>query len=429
MHNRLKHLPTLVRSSVGRRELTYGFYYSSLPFIGRIAELYRRTIVRRTRVIAVVGSFGKTTTTRAIRTALGLPLDPHLGVTQPSFKAREVLRIKPRDRHAVIETAIEGPGQMAFAARFIRPNIAVVTSIGSEHRRAFGSAEAARNEKAEIVRFLPVSGLAVLNGDDPNVLSMKTLTRARVLTFGLGTTNDIYATDVSVDWPRGTRFVLHAEGNVRSLRIRLIGRHMVYAALAAVAVALAEGMGLEQISAALEELEPTPGRMEPVRLASGAIVLRDDFKSPLETVEAALDTLAEIPASRRIVVLGQVSEPPGQQGEVHRHLGERVAQIASYAIFVGANCQPYVSGAVRGGLPRNAILDAGKKVSNVVQALLPMLREGDVVLIKGRVSEKLDRITLSLIGRRVACAIEFCDAELRCSDCPMLERGWDKMQA
>ena len=424
MHNRIRNLPKLMSSSLGRRDLTFGVYYGALPVIGRVAELYRRTIVKSTRVIAVVGSFGKTTTTRAIRTTLGLPLDPRLGVTQPSFKAREVLRMRPRDRYAVIETAVEGPGQMAFAARFIRPDIAVVTSIGSEHRRAFGSVEAIRNEKAAMVRSLPVSGLAVLNGDEPNVLSMKTLTQARVLTFGLGTTNDICATDVSLDWPVGTRFVLHALGNVRSLRIRLIGRHMVYAALAAVAVALSEGMRLEEICAALEALEPTPGRMEPVRLSNGAVILRDDFKSPLETVEAALDTFAEIPAARRIIVLGQVSEAPGNHRAIQRRLGERVAQIASYAIFVGIDCRPYVTGAVQGGLARESILAAGKNVSKVVEALVPMLREGDVVLIKGRASEKLDRIALSLMGRRVACAIEFCDVELRCADCPMLERGW-----
>lgn len=343
MHNRMKNLPTLMRSAVGRRELMFGVYYASLPLMGRVAELYRRTIVKRTRVVAVAGSFGKTTTTRAIRAALGLPLDPHLGVTQPNIKAREVLRIRPHDRHAVIETAIEGPGQMAFAARFMRPDIAVVTSIGSEHHRAFGSTEALRNEKAEIVRALPATVLAVLNGDDPNVLWMKTLTRARVLTFGLSETNDVYATDVSIDWPRGTRFVLHANGNVHSLRVWLIGKTMVYAALGAVAVVLAEATRLEQIVAALEALPPTPGRMKPVRVANGAIILRDDFKSPLETIEAALDTFAEIPASRRIVVLGQVSEPPGQQGAIHRYLGERVAQVASYAIFVGVNCQPYIS--------------------------------------------------------------------------------------
>jgi UDP-N-acetylmuramyl pentapeptide synthase len=134
--------------------------------------------------------------------------------------------------------------------------------------------------------------------------------------------------------------------------------------------------------------------------------------------------LAEIRASRRIVVLGWVSEAPGNHRTIQRHLGERVAQIASHAIFVESDRRSYLAGAVRAGLPRNAILADGKNVSKIAEELRPMLGEGDVVLIKGRASQKLDRIALSLMGRRVGCSIEFCDAELRCADCPMLECGW-----
>ncbi len=424
MHNRLKNIPVLLRSPLGRRELLVGIYYGSMPVLGRIAEAYRRTIVKRSRVIAVTGSFGKTTTTRAIRCALGLPLNPRVGVTRPSFKAKEVLRIKPRDRHAVIEASIEAPGQMAFAARFIRPDVAVITSIGSEHHRTFRTLEALRNEKAELVRSLPTNGLAVLNGDDPNVLWMKEVTKARVLRFGFSHDNDIYATDVSMNWPRGTEFVLHIEDEVRKIRLRLIGKHMVYAALAAVAVAKAAGVGLDRIATALQKLEPTPGRMEPIQLANGAILLRDDFKSPLETIETALETLSEIPASRRIIVLGQIADAPGHRRATQRHLGQLVAQVASYAIFFGLDCRSYVSGAERAGMDRNAILDAGINPSLAIETLTPMLRAGDVVLINGRSSEKLDRVTLALMGRRVGCTIGFCDAELRCSECKMLEGGW-----
>jgi UDP-N-acetylmuramoyl-tripeptide--D-alanyl-D-alanine ligase len=271
---------------------------------------------------------------------------------------------------------------------------------------------------------LPPNGLAVLNGDDPNVLWMKGVTKARVLRFGFGHDNDIYATDVSMNWPRGTEFVLHIEDDVRKMRVRLIGKHMVYAALAAVAVAKAEGVDLNRIATALEELAPTPGRMEPIQLASGAILLRDDFKSPLETIETALDTLSEIRASRRIVVLGQIADAPGHRRATQRHLGQLVAQVASYAIFFGVDCRGYVTGAARAGMNRQAIVDVGTSSSLAIQTLAPMLRAGDVVLIKGRSSEKLDRITLALMGRRVGCTIGFCDAELRCSDCKMLEGGW-----
>jgi len=421
---RLKDLPALLRTPLGRLQLLFGLCYETLPLLSAVARLYRCTLIRRTRIVAVVGSFGKTTTTRALRVALGKPVDPRFGVSSWNFKAPQVLRIRPGESHSVIEVGIDGPGQMAFFAKFINADIAVVTSIGSEHNRSFGTLETTRREKAEIVRELPPAGIAVLNGDDPNVLWMRNLTRARVITIGLAPTCDIYATDVALDWPGGTRFTLHANGLKRSVFTRLIGRTMVYPILAAVAVAQAEGLSLDQVLVALEQLAPTPGRLEPIRLPSGAIILRDDFKASLETVDAALEVMAEIPARRRIVVLGQISEPSGPQGPMYREIGARVAKIASPAIFVGANCQPYVTGAVHGGLPRTSIVKTGRSVSRGIEALRGFLSEGDVVLIKGRDTERLDRVSLALMGRTVACDISFCDAKVRCAGCPMLERGW-----
>lgn len=252
----------------------------------------------------------------------------------------------------MIEVGIARPGQMAVYARIIQPDITVVTSIGSEHNRSLGTLEVTRAEKSEMVKILPTSGIAVLNGDDPNVLWMKGQTRARVINFGTYKTNDVRASDITLDWPNGTQFKLHADGEMRELRIHLIGRHMVYPILAAVAVSLAEGYTLDQIIPGLEALPPTPGHLEPIRLENGAIILRDDFKSSLETIEAALDVFSEIPAKRHIVVLGEVSEPPGSQGPIYRGIGERIAQMTWQAIFIDEDsCRSYATGAKRGATP------------------------------------------------------------------------------
>jgi UDP-N-acetylmuramoyl-tripeptide--D-alanyl-D-alanine ligase len=420
----LRDAPALLRTPAGRRELALVTYYFSMPLLAPLASIYRCTIISRTRLVAVVGSFGKTTTSRAVRAALGLSVDPRCGVTEPTFKAREIFRIRRSHPHAVIEAAIDGPGQMAKAANFMRPDLTVVTAIGTdEHHRSLGSIERIRDEKAEMVRVLPATGLAVLNGDDANVRWMKTVTRARAKTFGLGESNDIRATNVSLDWPNGTSFTLHADGQVRNLHTRLIGRHMVYPALAAVAVGLAEGRDLEQISIALAELAPTSGRMEPVRLSNGAILLRDEFKSSLETVEAALDTLAEIPAPRRLVVLGQLSEVPGSQQPIYRQVGARVAAVASRVIFLGEKRDLYMKGAARAGFPERSVLYSGNNLFDALAALRAVLREGDVVLIKARGTERLDRVALSLMGRRVSCAIQSCGLRTRCENCSMLAAG------
>jgi UDP-N-acetylmuramoyl-tripeptide--D-alanyl-D-alanine ligase len=344
--------------------------------------------------------------------------------------AQAVFRVRPADRHAVVEVGIDKPGQMATYARLVLPNITVVTSIGSEHHRSLKTLETTRCEKAEMVRGLSGSGLAVLNGDDPNVLWMRNQTRARVITFGFAESNDVRASDVVFDWPSGMHFTLHANGETRVFRTPLAGRHMVYPILAAVAVALAEGFTLDQIASKLEALKPTPGRMEMVPLANGAILLRDDFKSALETYDAALDTLSEIPAKRRIVVFGEVSEPPGSQGPIYRRLGERVAGIVFQAIFIGDSgvWNQFASGIKRGGLPVDGLINAKNSIRTAIDAVREKLGPGDIVLVKGRSTQRLERVSLGLAGRTVRCDINFCQATLRCATCPMLERGWTGMK-
>jgi UDP-N-acetylmuramoyl-tripeptide--D-alanyl-D-alanine ligase len=325
----------------------------------------------------------------------------------------------------VIEVGIGAPGQMATYARMIRPNIAVVTSIGSEHNRSLPTLEVTRKEKSEMVKALPESGIAVLNGDDPNVLWMKNQTRARIMTFGMNETNDVRASDTTLDWPHGTRFKLHAGRETRDLHIRLIGKQMVYPILAAIAVALAEGFTLDQVVPAVQALPPTPGRLEPIQLQNEAFILRDDFKSQLETIEIALDTLSDIPANRRIVVLGDIEEPPKGKNQMYRQIGQRIGKVASCAIFIGGDsCRNYSRGARDTGMPYEEITHIRGNVLKAAELLLEKLKPGDVVLIKGRGAQRLGRVALSLMGRKVRCDIGYCNLRVYCENCSMLERGW-----
>jgi UDP-N-acetylmuramoyl-tripeptide--D-alanyl-D-alanine ligase len=386
-------------------------------------------VVPGTRVVCVVGSYGKTTTTRAVAVALQRPIHRNLHLNCWSYVSDAVFRIRPGDRHSVIEVGISDTGQMDQYARLIRPDIVVVTSIGSEHHRSLGTLEVTRSEKAEMVRALPESGLAVLNGDDPNVRWMAGLTAANVITFGFGEANDVRATDAKLAWPEGTRFRLHIGGEARTVQTSLLGIPMVYPVLAAIAVASAEGLPLERTLAAIESLPPTPGRLEAQQLPSGAMLLRDDYKAALETIHAALDLFSEIPARRRGVVMGEVFEPPGSQGPIYREIGRRIAAMADYAIFVGGSFQPYAAGAKRAGLPRSSLFNARRSVLKAVEYLRNELRPGDVVLVKGRNTQRLERIALVLAGREVRCEINCCNTRVvTCAECPMVERGWNGLR-
>jgi UDP-N-acetylmuramyl pentapeptide synthase len=165
-------------------------------------------------------------------------------------------------------------------------------------------------------------------------------------------------------------------------------------------------------------------------LANGVTLLKDAYKSSLETVDCALDALEEIPAQRKLIVMGEISEPPGSQGPVYRRIGERMAKIASHVVMVGANFQRYSAGLRRGGLPGESLVDAGRGPVRAVEEIRRVWEPGDVVLIKGRDTQRLERIGLALSGRELRCDLPTCNATVpgpgvRCDGCPMFERGWE----
>ena len=414
-----------LRSPIGRHVLVDGLLRRAWPVLRPAAALYRRTLLRRTRVIVVVGSFGKGSTAGAVARALGLPGRPTWRNTT-SRVALSLLGVPPGRRHAVIEVGAPRRGQMRLYPPVLRPDVVVVTTIGSEHHRSLGTLDQAAQEKGQMLRGLTRAGIAVLNGDDPRVRAMAALTEARIVTFGYAAGCEVRAVERSVDWPHGTRLVVAVGEQVCVLRLRLIGRVAMYPILAALAVAWAEGRPLADAVAALQTLEPVPGRLQLVPLPGDAWLIRDDFKGTLETIEAALDVLAETPG-RRIDVLGEIEDPPGSQSPLFRAVGRRLAASADLALLVGGrkSVKSYGGGAVEAGMPRAALRRLGRSCGATAAAVRAELRPGDVVLVKGRGTQRLERISLALQGRTVRCDIEFCNLRgLRCDDCPALATGW-----
>ena len=182
---RLRDLPAVLRTSIGRTQLLVGQMHGAWPVLWRLAALYRRVVLARKRVVVVVGSAGKTTTTRAVTVALGEPLRPGIGLNDMAFIPFVMMGFPPCVNRAVVAIGIDAKGQMETFARLTRPTICVVTTVGTDHSRSLGSLENTRDEKAKMVRALPSQGVAVLNADDENVLWMAGETSARVVTYGL----------------------------------------------------------------------------------------------------------------------------------------------------------------------------------------------------------------------------------------------------
>ncbi|HEY7599630.1 MAG TPA: Mur ligase family protein [Candidatus Limnocylindrales bacterium] len=421
-----RYLLELARSQPGRLELKRRYSSNLWPVFAYLARLYRRTLGRRPRIVAVIGSVGKTTTMRTVSAVLERPVrrPALLNANSHAAVGRALLAVRPWDRNAVIEVAINAPGQMHVQAATLRPQVVVVTAIARDHWRSFGTLEATRHAKADMLRRLPASAVVVANADDPHVRWMATQTRARVVLAGEADDAEVRATDVALDWPRGMRFTVSIGGQAWPATTRLVGRHMLFGALAALTVGHLEGVPMEVAIRRLAAVEPTPGRMQTMALTSGAYALRDEFKASEHTFDAALETLAQIPARRKIGVLGEVAEESGHAA--YRELGHKAASL-DQIVFVGSRKRMTTlrAAATAAGMAPDRV----RHVHNAHEALALVRGElgpGDVLFIKGRWQQALGRVGLALAGRDVQCRADPCPFKrMLCDVCPFLGQPFE----
>ena len=387
-----------------------------------LASIYRASVLRNTKLVTVVGSNGKTSTTAALRAVL----NPHQKTLSHSNHGASVfanlLCCRPGKRLSVLEVGLTGPGQMRRHQRALRPNVVVVTSIGTEHKRAFGTLDNTRTEKSKMLDGLGASDVAILNGDDPHVLWMASRTRARVVTFGFGAANCVRASGLETELRSRTRFTMHMAGEEHDVVLAVIGKHHVYAALAAIAVARETAMAWPQILSSLTQLKAPPGRMQLVTISDGAFVLDDSYKAPLESVQSSLVELAGLPAAHKIAVLTNVDQVTGNVGDTYRALGLQLAATADQVILVGSkDLRRLKTGAVRAGMPESKLTYVGEDVHKAIDIVREAVRPGTLVLIKGGRRRRLGRIKLALMGHDVRCRARECHAKVAsCDSCRLL---------
>ena len=143
MRYTIRDLPAMLRSSQGRRSLLLGQLSHFFPVFRFLAGLYRRCLLRGSCVVVVIGSLGKTTTARMAAEITGDFRHSSKGNAYFAL-IHNLLRYRPKDPHVILEVGIEKPGQMLHQARMIRPDIAIVTSIASEHILSFKTLEGIR---------------------------------------------------------------------------------------------------------------------------------------------------------------------------------------------------------------------------------------------------------------------------------------------
>ena len=341
--------------------------------------------------IGVTGSVGKTCTTKAIAGVLReLGDDPRAVFENDNFNDLlglpiSLSRLDPVHQVAVLELATDSAGEIAQLCELVAPQLGVVTNVAPAHLEHFGTLERLAREYGALPEA--AGGSLVLNADDPLVVAMAARTRAPITWFGAGKHADVRATDVRADGT-STRFCLQCGGFEGRVELALPGRHSVYTALAAAAVALALGHSPDRMPAALAELRPVAGRLNTLRHTGGGMLLDDTFSASLPSALSAVDTLEAFGAvgvgvgvrkgrmnrdahrPRRIAVLGGVSGISGGFGV--DEIGAAVARAADYVVGYGDAAEPVLRAAVQAGLPEDGVVMAAT-VEEVLAHLGPLL--------------------------------------------------------
>jgi aminoacyl-tRNA hydrolase len=370
----------------------------------RLAPL-RRRLLTGTTFIAVTGSCGKSTTRLLIEGAVGAKRSPKVkrGANLPVDNAHAVWLTRRSDRHAVFEVSVGKYAEKDMVKRsaaIIRPNIVVVTNIRDDHISAFGSREAIAREKGDLVEALGSDGIAVLNADDPLVMTMRARCRGRVMTFGMGPA-DVRAEEVSSRWPNRLSFrVLHREESAW-VDTQLCGTHWVAAALAAIAAAVAAGIPLAAAAAGLRGVPPFFARMSPQTRADGVTFVRDDVKAPLWTVPASLAFLADAEAPRKIAVIGTISDYASKSRRVYTDIASQALAVADEVIFVGGHGTKVLRSERHA---RNPSVRAFNTLEAAHAHLSHSLRAGDLVLLKGSQNDLLYMLALERFPYQAARA-------------------------
>lgn len=399
----------------------------------RLAKLYLKRF--KPTIVAVTGNVGKTSTKEAIATVLsasmkvragkgnlnnefGVPLAilgdwPEyyekgagvmfwLKVIAKSFFGFPFVINYPEV--LVLEYGADQPGDIKKLASKFRPDIAVVTAVGDipVHVEFFSGAEGVAREKARLVEALAPSGHAVLNIDDDLVLAMKNKTKARISTFGFteGATVRVSGFELRSDnnMPIGVAFKIHSGAN-SFVPVEIngsLGKSQAYSASAAAAVGMIMGMNLVDISNALSYYEGPKGRLKILAGIKNSWIIDDTYNSSPAACHMALDTLKQLPAGRRVAVLGDMLELGDQTIPAHQAIGDLAGSFVDVLVTVGARAK-FIADSAANQMPMGNIysFDASDSAKLKVQELI---REGDLILAKGSQGMRMEKIVEEIMA-------------------------------
>src|SRR5580765_7749397 len=357
-----------------------------------------------TKVVAVAGSAGKTTTKEVTGEFLAARyrvvrnrgnLNNHIGLPL------SLIELRQRPDMAVVELGMNHSGEISTLVRVAEPDVRVWTNVGEAHLGFFASLDAIADAKAEILEGAVASTLLVANADDPRIAARIGAFRGRVVTFGIEGAADVRASAVVDRGIEGTSARVTTRHGAVDISTPLLGRANLANILAATAVAEEFGVPLASVATRAAQLRPSAHRGEVVRLANGVTVIDDSYNANPTATRKALGVIADAAAARRIAVIGEMLELGERSAELHQDVGRTAADAGIDVLFAvgGAPAKALADAAIAAGMPAADVhyFATSDEAADVAAALV---KAGDLILVKGSRGVKTDRVVDRLKAER-----------------------------
>jgi UDP-N-acetylmuramoyl-tripeptide--D-alanyl-D-alanine ligase len=377
----------------------------TLKALGDLAH-YRREQLSP-KVLAITGSNGKTTTKEMLAAILEEAsfgrerLRGKVLKTEGNFNnlvglPLTLLRLRRRDKVAVVELGTNHPGEIRRLAQIADPDGGIITSVAAAHLEGLNSLAGVAREKGALYENVRAGGAIAVNVDDARVAKLAGRFPGEKITYGKR--GRVRARSWHMRGTRGMAFTLEAGRESGKVRLNYLGQHNISNALGAAALALGAGVKLAAVRRGLEKARPFSMRMQ-IEDWRGVGVINDAYNANPASMKAALETLAEIKCrGRRMAVLGDMFELGRHAAREHRLLGKAAAAAAiDHLYLLGAQAGAVRSGALKGGM-RPEQISIGKDHADLGTQLRGRVKPGDWLLFKGSRGMKMERVLAALKG-------------------------------
>lgn len=338
-------------------------------------------------VVAITGSVGKTSTKDIIASVMSKKFN--VLKTEGNYNSQlgvalTVLKLKKNHTAMVIELGMNNFGEISKLTKIVRPNIAVITNIGTAHIGNLGSRENILKAKLEILEGLQSDGKIVINNDN-DILYNWNLEHGKdydVVTYGINEISDFMAHDIELS-EDGSKYNINIQGKNYHICVKVGGNHFVSNSLCSIAVGKFFSIDMEDIIQGILKFELTKRRMQIEKLHNGSILINDCYNANMDSMKAAIDYLSKLKNIMKVAVLGDMLELGKYSEILHKEVGKEIEKCKiDVLITVGKEAEYIAEEARKQGMDNNNIYIYNKNTEAIEKLEELIMNKNCAILVK-----------------------------------------------